>query len=168
MMSWRHCTTSRAGRYWWTGPAILVPWLADSSRHNCRGVMVGELLVAGMDDPGTVTFSGPMGRGGSVVGNDDLSCSTDKFKGLHMCADPRFLLHVGKGPTEHEARKWQDRNKQVGLTDLPGDRICHRQRNKFRQDPDATDRQALSAALGVCALLVVVAALIFALLGIRR
>lgn len=40
--------------------------------------------------------------------------------------------------------------------------------DKFRQDPDATDRQALSAALGVCALLVFVAALIFSLLGIRR
>ena len=39
--------------------------------------------------------------------------------------------------------------------------------DKFRQDPDTTNRQALSAALGVCALLVVVAALIFTLLGIR-
>jgi hypothetical protein len=40
--------------------------------------------------------------------------------------------------------------------------------DKFRQDPDATDRQALSAALGVCALLILVTALIFSLLGIRR
>lgn len=38
--------------------------------------------------------------------------------------------------------------------------------DKFLQDPDATNRQALSAALGVSALLVVVAALIITLLGI--
>lgn len=35
----------------------------------------------------------------------------------------------------------------------------------FRQEPDMTNRQALSAALGVSALLLVVAALFFSLLG---
>jgi hypothetical protein len=35
----------------------------------------------------------------------------------------------------------------------------------FRQEPDMTNRQALSAAFGVSALLIVVALLLFSLLG---
>lgn len=37
--------------------------------------------------------------------------------------------------------------------------------DKFRQEPDTTHRQALSAALGVTALLIVIALLLFSLLG---
>ena len=37
--------------------------------------------------------------------------------------------------------------------------------DKFRQEPDMTNRQALSAALGVSALLIVVALLLVSLLG---
>lgn len=101
----------------------LIAGLARPGRDDRGPVMVGELLIAGVDNPLPVTLAPRMRRRRRVVRDHQLDHAPVERERAHVRVQPRRRLHVRVGAAEQHPRVGKHPDPQVRLGDLPGDRV---------------------------------------------
>lgn len=97
--------------------------LVGPGRCRSRAVVLKKLLVGGVDVPGGVGGGDPVGRGGGIIGDDDLGNPAEVVEGLAVRIKPGAHLLVWLPAGEDHARIRQCGHEHVHLLGFAGDRV---------------------------------------------